>query len=164
MKQILLSLMVVAAIGLSGGCASNSEPPGPTDEEMVAAANELDQRFTVAINSGDIEGLSACYWSSPDAISHLPGVMVVRGHVEIRAGLEEMMAIPGLTMELMDTHNFPLGNAVAGYGLWKMTMDGPDGEKIEMDGRYTDIKAEKDGQWVYIMDHVSVPMIVEEEG
>lgn len=27
-----------------------------------------------------------------------------------------------------------------------------------MMGRYTDIKAERDGKWVYIMDHASMPL------
>jgi len=151
--QLAVSLVV---IGLTIGCAS--EQPGPSDEEMVQAANALDERFAAAFNAGDAEALSACFWNSPEAVSFLPNVMVVRGHDGIRAGLEEMVAaMPGVTFELFDSRNVALGKAVAGYGLWRMTIPGPDGELMEMEGRYLDVKAERDGQWVYILDHASVP-------
>ena len=37
-------------------------------------------------------------------------------------------------------------------------MTGPDGEPLQMEGRYTDAKAERDGKWVYLVDHASVPI------
>ena len=29
---------------------------------------------------------------------------------------------------------------------------------VEAMGRYTDVKAQRDGKWVYIIDHASVPL------
>ena len=39
---------------------------------------------------------------------------------------------------------------------------GPDGTPIEVHGRYTDVKAERDGRWVYLVDHGSVPTSAQE--
>ena len=39
-----------------------------------------------------------------------------------------------------------------------MTVRGADGKPTEMTGRYTDVKAERDGKWVYLMDHGSAPL------
>jgi hypothetical protein len=29
---------------------------------------------------------------------------------------------------------------------------------MELDGRFTDVKTQRDGKWVYILDHASAPM------
>jgi len=42
-------------------------------------------------------------------------------------------------------------------------MTGPEGKPFEMTGRYTDVKALRDGKWVYITDHASVPAVAPEE-
>ena len=159
MKRMFLGLAMVAALGMTMGCASDSEPPGPTDAEMVAAADELDARFAAAVNAGDLEGVSACYWNSPDVVSYLPGEMVARGYAEVVASAEEMITtFPGMSLELIEGKNISVGGAVVGHGLWRMTIPGPEGETLEMDGRYTDVKAELGGQWVYTIDHASVPL------
>jgi ketosteroid isomerase-like protein len=126
---------------------------------MVQAANALDERFAAAMSAGDVEATSACYWNSTELIGFFPGEMVARGHGEVRAGIDEMFAaMPGLKIELFESRNVPLGDAVAGCGLFRISLPGPDGEMIEIEGRYLDVKAERDGQWVYIMDHASVPL------
>jgi ketosteroid isomerase-like protein len=52
----------------------------------------------------------------------------------------------------------PAGDVVIGWGLWRVTVAGPDGAPVEVVGRYTDVKAERDGTWVYILDHASAPL------
>ncbi|HEX9660334.1 MAG TPA: hypothetical protein VGA18_08535 [Rhodothermales bacterium] len=38
-----------------------------------------------------------------------------------------------------------------------MTIPTPDGAQ-EMHGRFTDLKAERDGKWLCVHDHASVPL------
>jgi ketosteroid isomerase-like protein len=157
MRHFLSSLCFVAVLGLAAGCAS--PPQGPSAEEMVAAANTLDQEFVAAFNSGDVEAMNGLYWNSPDAITFPPDAMVAHGFEAISEGNARMLAsLEGARLELTESHEIPAGDVVLGWGLWHMTMPGPDGATVELSGRYTDVKAERDGKWVYLMDHASVPL------
>jgi ketosteroid isomerase-like protein len=49
------------------------------------------------------------------------------------------------------------GDVVIGWGKWRMGIPLPNGESIVVDGRYTNVVAKRDGKWVYILAHVSVP-------
>ena len=49
----------------------------------------------------------------------------------------------------------PAGDVVLGWGTFKLTLPGGGGEIL---GRYTDVKGQRDGKWVYLMDHGSAPL------
>jgi ketosteroid isomerase-like protein len=55
-------------------------------------------------------------------------------------------------------YNIAAGDVVLGWGTWTMTIPNGDGTSTVLQGRYSDVKAQRDGQWVYIMDHASVPL------
>lgn len=132
-------------------------PTGPTDDEKVAAANALDDQFVVAFNSGDAVALTALY--TPDAVSFPPDTMMARGQMSIQSGSgAAMSAMPGARLELIDQRNVVVGDAIVGYGLWRMTMPAADGTTTQMEGRFTDVKVMRDGKWLYMIDHASVPM------
>ena len=45
------------------------------------------------------------------------------------------------------------------WPVWLSTVPANgDGTSTVLQGRYSDVKAQRDGQWVYIMDHASVPL------
>jgi ketosteroid isomerase-like protein len=67
-------------------------------------------------------------------------------------------AMAGAKLELTDQRNVVVGDAVVGYGLWRMTMPVPDGPPMMMEGRYTDVKVMRDGKWLYMVDHASAPL------
>ena len=52
----------------------------------------------------------------------------------------------------------PFHATAAGSGRWKLTIPAAKGPASVIEGRYTDVKAQKDGKWVYIVDHASVPL------
>lgn len=112
--------------------------------------------------TGDLEAMTALYWKSPEVVSSPPGELVARGHDAIRAGFEKEFTAKGAKLEVTESHHVVLGDAVLGWGLWKWMGPGPDGKIIEATGRYTDVKAERDGKWVYILDHASSPMMMPE--
>jgi ketosteroid isomerase-like protein len=126
---------------------------------MVNSANELDKAFQDAFNKADGAALSALYWNSPDVASFPPDTMQARGIAAIKeAWGKAFETMKGAKLEFVEMRNLAVGDVVLGSGLWKMTMTGPDGKPAEVTGRYSDVKAERDGKWVYLMDHGSVPL------
>ena len=125
---------------------------------MIAAATALDEQFVAAYNAGDGAALAALYADSPDTVSMAPDTMVSRGIAAIRADTERMVPMTDLKLELTETHHIALADAVISSGLWKLTMPGPEGAMVTIEGRFSDVKAERNGKWVYLVDHASVPM------
>lgn len=136
------------------GCAPRGENP----EQMIAAAKALDQRFLEAYSKTDVDGVMACYWNSPDLVNYPPGAMEERGWQAVKDGIAEFFAsAPGLKAELLETNYRVAGDVVFGWGKWRITIP-TGGEPMVISGRYTDIKARRDGKWVYVLDHASVPL------
>ena len=94
-----------------------------------------------------------------DVVSYPPDAMEVRGWDAIKqAYVEAFKTMSGAKLELTDAHYRVAGEFVLAWGRWQMTMPGPDGNPVTLEGRYSDVKAKRDGRWVFIQDHASVPM------
>lgn len=64
---------------------------------------------------------------------------------------------PDFKMEIPDHNNQVVGDVVIGYGIWRMTTNIPGQDSaIVVDGRYSNVKAVRDGKWVYFI-HSSLP-------
>ncbi|HQX83357.1 MAG TPA: nuclear transport factor 2 family protein [Vicinamibacterales bacterium] len=159
MRRTLLAMVVTIVVAASACApAAPAVPAGPTPAEMMAGADALDARFLAAFNKGDAEALADTYWNSPDLVSIGPDGMGVRGWASAKAGAGEMFkAMPGATLEYLTKHNDVHGDVVIGSGTWKMTIPTPGGHQV-MEGRFSDVKAMRDGKWVFVMDHASVPL------
>jgi uncharacterized protein (TIGR02246 family) len=156
MNPIRRFAVCLLAAGIVPAFASAAE----THAEMIAAAKMLDATFLAAYNAGDVEAISATYWKSPDVVSFPPDAMVLHGWDAIHAGyVDGFKQLPaGLKLELTESHNMVVGDAVLTWGLWKFTVPGEGGMPMVSEGRYSDVKAKRDGKWVYLIDHISVPM------
>ncbi len=149
------ALASIAVVALAGACA----PKGPTPDQMVAAANAVDSAFIAAFNAGDINALMATYWNSPDLVSINLDGMGGTGWEGPKAGWEATFAaMPGAQLAFPTSYNIAAGSVVLGWGTWTMTIPNGDGSSTVLQGRYSDVKAQRDGKWVYIMDHASVPL------
>jgi uncharacterized protein (TIGR02246 family) len=165
MQRIATALSLTLALALSGACAP-AAPPEPDTEAMIAAAEALDQQFLAAFNAGDGAAMAALYAEGPDTVSFPPDAMVMRGSDAVREGMAGFAtAMAGAQLQVLEGHHVVVGDAVASWGLFTITMPAPDESAvgISISGRYTDLKAERDGRWVYLMDHASVPMPAPEE-
>ena len=126
---------------------------------MIAAARALDAAFVDAFNRGDADALSSLNWNSPEAVLFPPGALEARGIAAIRqANAASLAALRGARIELFESHQIPAGDVVIGWGKWRLTIPGPNGTVTEIVGRHTDVKAKRDGKWVYLIDHASVPL------
>jgi ketosteroid isomerase-like protein len=127
--------------------------------EMIGAANALDQQFMDAFNKGDVNAVMALYWNSPDLAFYPPDAMGLRGWTASNAAMTgTFTSRPGAKLEILESRNDVEGTVVLGSGRWKLTIPAAKGPAAVVEGRYTDVKAQKDGRWVYLVDHASVPL------
>lgn len=156
MRKHLMVVITLLTVFLVLGCTSKGGS-GDSDEQMLSAAGELDKKFQEAYNKGDVDALMDTYWNSPELVSYVPDAMEPADWVKSKAGAaKSFAAMKGLKLELFNTKNSIAGEVVLGSGSWTLTL--PDSAGTKMNGRYTDVKTKKDGKWVYIMDHASVPL------
>ena len=157
MRKVRFTSMFIAALAIAFGASSWAHAESP--EEMIAGANALDKAFLAAFNSGNADAMSALYWNSPDAVSFPPEELVARGIEGIRkSNAAVVKSMAGGKLEITESHQIPFQDVVVGWGLWRFTMPVEGGTPIAMVGRYTDVKAKRDGKWVYVVDHASAVM------
>lgn len=153
MKNLVVSgLLSAAIIGLSG-CEPGNDP-----ERMIADSKALDRHFIDAFNNRDLESVMATYWNSPDFVQYPMDAMEIRGLQGVRDALEAAFAgTSKIWMEQTEANYRVAGDVVVGWGKWRLTITEPAGATTVIDGRYTDLRARRDGEWVYVLDHGSVP-------
>ena len=165
MQPVSRLFAVLAAVSYLASCAPPPppEPPKPleTPEQMIASAKAVDEAFIAGFNKADGDAVAATYWNSPETVSYLPDVMELKGFEAIKAGLvQSMPAMGGAQLQITEARYVPVGeDTVLSNGLWTMTMPAAEGAApAEMRGRFSAVMQRKDGRWVYIMDHASMPM------
>jgi ketosteroid isomerase-like protein len=152
LKTVTLVLSGIL-LALSTGCASQTG--GARADEMISSAKAVDANFLSAFNKGDADAVSALYWNSPDVVVYPPDTMECRGWQAVHEAFVKMSKdMAGAKLELIEPRYQIAGDYVLTNGLWKMTF--PDNK--EMRGRYTAVMADKDGKWVFVLDHPSVPL------
>ena len=155
MKKEFSYVILLMILGFVSGCSSKGENP----DEMIKLSKELDQKFIDAYNSRNIDGVMETYWNSSELVSFPPGEMEEKGWENVKKGMEGFFnSVDKIDLKLTDMNYKISGDNVISWGLWKMVIHDGNGSKMEMTGRYTDIKAKKNGKWVYILDHASVPL------
>ena len=130
-----------------------------SNADLLAAADELDSLFLVAFNNGDADAIMKLHWNSPDLRAYPPGEMQVNGFDAVKAGyVRDFASSKGATLEYTNANNLPFADGVVGYGTFRWTMPMEGGQPMVFDGRYTEVKAIKDGKMVIVVDHTSMPM------
>jgi ketosteroid isomerase-like protein len=144
------TIFAVAAIMV--GAAEN-----PSPEQMLAAADVLDEQYIAALNKSDLNALMALYPKSPDIVSFAPDGAQLHGWQAIRDYYAGAMAkTPGAKYEFTGRHNKAVGSLVLGWGTFRGTVATDKGPPSVIEGRYTDVKAHTGGKWGYIMEHGSL--------
>ena len=127
----------------------------PSNTEMVASAEAVGTRFLDAFNKADLDAIMATYWKSPELVYFGLEGMGVKGWDAVRADwVQTFKALPGAKIKFLEHHDIVWGDVVIGSGTWRVTLPGAQ----VMEGRFTDVKAMRDGKWVYVYDHASVPL------
>lgn len=148
------AIPLLGVLAILGACTPRTGRP----EEMLAAADSLDRLYLQAFNTRNVEALTALYWDNPDVVSIGPDGTMTRGRPAIRASLTATFAsMPGARLEFIEMHNVAVDGVVIGWGRSRATIPADSGPPIVLEGGYSDVKAQKDGRWSYVLDHVSVP-------
>lgn len=144
-------LFAIAALALASCAPPNAG--APNEAAMIEAARAVDAEFQAAFNRGDAAGVTAVYWNSPETVLMAPDGTLT-GIEAIRQSWEAAFANgPGPQIELLENQYRVAGDHVIAYGRFRMNVGG--GQTLE--GRTTEVIAQKDGRWVYVIDHASVP-------
>ncbi|MCU0620898.1 MAG: nuclear transport factor 2 family protein [Gemmatimonadales bacterium] len=156
MSATMRVMMVAVAVVVTAGCG----PAVPTPAAMEAAADSLDRRYLEAFNRGDVDAVTALYWDSPSLVSIGLAGTGIRGRDAFRTDMAETFkAMPGSRLEFTHMQNVAEGDVVLGWGRWRLTTPVPGGDPQVLEGRYSDVKALRNGTWVYVMDHASTPLL-----
>jgi uncharacterized protein (TIGR02246 family) len=148
----LLIALVLAAVLPLAGC-------GPSEEEMLKAARQVDADFIKAMKKEDVDAVMAIYWNDPKVVMLPTGDMIAKGPDAIRAGYKAFFEGTNVKEFKMTKQEYRvLGDAVLGWGLFTLTTVPSLGPEVTIEGRYTEIIAERDDKWVYVFDHASVPL------
>jgi uncharacterized protein (TIGR02246 family) len=119
---------------------------------------DLDSAWVKAAKAGDIEALVKLY--APTAVTYMPDEMRAKGTAEIRASFQKFLGASTVKeMTLTQDFESTSGNLAASSGTFSMTVEPKAGGAAQtMEGRYSSIAVRKNGKWMYVSDHASMPM------
>lgn len=112
---------------------------------------EVDQRFGECINHGDLEGVVELYEPTATLLSPDAGALV--GHDALRPYFAAFLAMkPSIEMGQCTVIHFG-GDLAAVHHDWRVELDGPEGTKLALSGKATEIvRRQPDGSWRFILD------------
>ena len=111
---------------------------------------DVDRLFAEALSRGDVDGALAMY--EPDAAFVLENAEVARGHAEIRAELERLIA-QNPTLDCYEIDVVENGDLAVLRADWIFTGTGADGEPFESRGRSIEVvRRQPDGNWLFTID------------
>ena len=118
----------------------------------------LQDQFLDSMRANDAAGIAACY--APDAVSYTVGTLVVNGPDGVKADWQKVFEDTEVTAaQLVDVHSETHGDTAVSWGEWQLTVQPrAGGEPMQMVGRFSDVARNFDGNWLYVMDHASMPL------
>ena len=119
---------------------------------------QLQIAFVQAVEAENLEALGACY--AADATSYPIDGMRVTGREAIRNSWAPLLENFDVTeLAVTEGQHTIVGDTAVAWGLFKMTFVAKaGGDPIIMEGRFTDVSKKIGDKWLYVFDHVSVPM------
>jgi ketosteroid isomerase-like protein len=118
-------------------------------------AQALDAAWIKAMKTNDVEAAAACY--AADAALWLPGAAEARGAKAIHdayAGLLGEMSVENVV--IADAVYESSGDWSSGWGHFTLTLrPKKGGDRIVMQGRFTEVAKRVGDRWFYVADHAS---------
>ena len=119
---------------------------------------DLDDAWVKAAKAGDVEGLVKLY--DPTAVTYMPDEMKAKGTAQIRESFRKFLGA-NTVREMTLTPDFTTtsGSLAVSSGTFSMTIEPKTGGTAQtMEGRYSSVAARKNGKWMYVVDHASLPL------
>lgn len=110
-----------------------------------------DRLFGEHVNAGDLDALLALYEPTCSLVRR--DGSVARGHVEIRAVFDRLLAMQAkMSTEIVKVVHAGEDLAMV-YNDWRMSARGSDGHPIEAAGKAIEVvRRQPDGTWGFILD------------
>jgi uncharacterized protein (TIGR02246 family) len=119
--------------------------------KSATSPEACDHLFGEHVNAGDLEALLALYEPGCSLVRRDGGV--ARGHGEIRAVLERLLAMQArMRTEIVKVVHSGEDLAMV-CNDWHMSAKRPDGEAVEASGKAIEVvRRQADGTWRFILD------------
>lgn len=139
-------ILMVCMFSLSFHAGANDSPEA------------LQQSFMNALLAGDAAAVGNQY--AEDAVSYDVATHSVFGPEGVAASWGEFFAqYKVLEVELFNNTTETHGDTGVSWGEFRMLVEpSGGGEPLEMTGRFSDVSRNIDGNWLYVMDHASMPL------
>lgn len=111
---------------------------------------DVDRLFGEHLNAGDIDALVDLYEAGASLVQQ--DGEAATGHAAIRASLEPLFAArPAIRMNVVRVVRG--GDVAMLYNDFALSASGPNGEKIEMQGKAIEVvRRQPDGTWKFVID------------
>ena len=152
MKRFAYATVCLVMVGIIG-CERHEDPA-----KIKSAIEAMDKEFVTAFNKMDVDGLMANYWNSPNLAVMFPDTNYM-GYDALKESWTKLFEAVDVKKFEVTQHTVEVGHHMAyDYGMWDYTFQPKGGPEMSMSGRYLQVWAEKDGKWVVVADHASVPL------
>jgi uncharacterized protein (TIGR02246 family) len=123
-----------------------------------SAVKKLDDQFLKAFNANDVDALVAFY--AEDAVIYPPDEFMARGRDAIRENWKGFLGQYKVSdATISDAKYLEEDNTSVGWGIVEFTMTPlAGGAPMTIKSRFTSVAQKRDGKWLYIVDHASLPM------
>ena len=144
--------MVILGVAFLAGC-------GPDPSQMIKEARKLDDQFKEAFTNEDLETIASLYWDDDSVVMMAPAAMILKGHKAVTNDFKSFFdGTKVQSFEFQDREYRVHGDVVVGWGTFKLVTDPSLGAPVSAEGRYTEVIGERDGKYVYLVDHASMPL------
>ena len=129
----------------------------PARPDAAADGRAVSDAFAKAVAAGDLAGVLALY--RDDASVIWPGQgEEAKGKAAIETLAKGLLAgMKGGSLVLKSQESTPLGDGyIVNVGRWENTVATPDGKRVTLVVRTSEVLAKTDGKWLYLVDHASV--------
>ena len=160
MKRYWLKGLILILF-ISGVCLAaqtqSSKQTTKAEQEIVQVVKD----YYAAWNSGNLDKAGEYYAKGPDRVYYDVAPLKYNSWAEYRAGVEKIFLAnyTEVKLEPYDDLKVERRGSIAWTTLtFKLSGNGKDGKKLELDCRHTAIWEKQGSKWVVVHEHVSAPL------
>jgi ketosteroid isomerase-like protein len=134
--------------------ATATVTPKTLSEQELQAQKELDTAFCTAMSRKDLDGVMRCLWKDSNLVVVLWDATVYRGWEAIRAAAQQLFdTFPVVHLAIDEVSHVPVGDGIVAVGTATYDLQTGDGSTVRIVERWTDLRRQINGRWVYVLDH-----------
>jgi ketosteroid isomerase-like protein len=163
-KRSLLICHALFAVSLAGATTPSFAGLTMATSDDKAAIEALEARFIEALNARDVDAIMQVY--APGGELFVFDVTPPRQHVgwrDYKKDWQELLAaFPApVKASLSDLSVTVVGSVAYGHSIQQAQFTRNDGSKFDLVVRVTDVYRKRNGQWLIVQEHVSVPVDID---